>query len=199
MPALMAFVVLEGFSGTGKTTLAKGLEGMGWVRLEESAHAVPKTVPLADRADTFADFSLLGATMINSSPIFRLRKEKMIVSEGYLLSDLAYAKIRHELGKSGAFPAMLEMCKGLLKNEQLRPDLYVVLQARPETVGSRQMRKVDRERNDTAFFRERYYATLNDMHEELGEKNQVPLYTDSDPQVTLKSLVSMLRERGFSP
>ncbi len=65
----MAFVVLEGFSGTGKTTLAKGLESMGWVRLQESAHAVPRDVPVADRADTAADFSLLGATLIYSSII----------------------------------------------------------------------------------------------------------------------------------
>jgi len=60
----MAFIVLEGFSGTGKTSLAMGLERRGWLRLQESAHAVPKDVPVAERADTAADFSLLGATMV---------------------------------------------------------------------------------------------------------------------------------------
>src|SRR5713226_8782971 len=65
----MAFIVLEGFSGTGKTSLASGLERQGWLRLQESAHAVPKDVPVADRADTPADFSLLGATMVYSSII----------------------------------------------------------------------------------------------------------------------------------
>ena len=87
----MTFIVLEGFSGTGKTSLALGLEKRGWVRLQESAHAVPRDVPVADRADTAADFSLLGATMTYSSVVSKLRGTRKIVSEGYLLSDLAYA------------------------------------------------------------------------------------------------------------
>src|SRR5437879_1117050 len=134
----MTFVVLEGFSGTGKTSVATGLERQGWLRLQESAHAVPKDVPLADRADTPADFSLLGATMVYSSVISNLRKSRNIVSEGYLLSDLAYAKIRYDLRTSEAYPAMLLMSKRMLEVPALRPDLYVLLKAGSGTIDQRQ-------------------------------------------------------------
>ena len=145
----MVFVVLEGFSGTGKTTLAKGLEARGWVRFQESAHAVPREVPVADRADTSADYSLLGATMMYSSMISSLRGTRNVVSEGYLLSDLAYARIRYDLGKSRAFPVMLETCRNLLKETSLRPDLYIVLYAGSDTIDLRQRLKDERERNLT--------------------------------------------------
>ena len=36
-----------------------GLEKQGWLRLQESAHAVPKDVPVAERAATAADFIAL--------------------------------------------------------------------------------------------------------------------------------------------
>ncbi len=193
----MTFVVLEGFSGSGKTSLAKGLEGLGWVRLKESAHAVPRAVPLADRADTYADYSLLGATAVYVSVIAQKRGSRNIVSEGYLLSDLVYAKIRHELGKSAAYPVMLRFCKDLLSDRKLRPDLYVVLHARPETIGNRQKRKDVRERNDTDFFRDRYYSALAEVHQELKEENVSQLYTDADARVTLGALVSLLRGKGI--
>jgi thymidylate kinase len=194
----LVFVALEGFSGTGKTTLAIGLEKMGWLRLAESAHAVPKLVPVADRADTSADYSLLGATMVNSAVISRLRNERRIVSEGYLLSDLAYARIRHDLGKSRAYPAMLEMCRTVLKEEALRPDLYILLEARPDTIEARQKEKDDRERNITEFFRTRYYTAIDEIHRELGENNVERLYTDSDPTQTLEAVVGVLRRKGVA-
>ncbi|HEY6282588.1 MAG TPA: hypothetical protein VIW22_01540, partial [Nitrososphaerales archaeon] len=143
----MQFIVLEGFSGTGKTSLASGLEKQGWLRLQESAHAVPKDVPVADRADTPADFSLLGATLVYSSIISKLRRTRNIVSEGYLLSDLAYAKIRFELKKSDAYPAMFTMCRRILQETAMRPDLYILLKAGPETIDLRQKNKDERERN----------------------------------------------------
>src|SRR5579863_7351068 len=145
--ARLPFVVLEGFSGTGKTSLAIGLEKMGWLRLAESAHVVPTDVPVADRADTPADFSLLGATMVYSSIISKKRQSRNIVSEGYLLSDLAYARVRYDLGKSKAFPAMLEVCRKILGDETLRPDLYILLDAGADTIGNRQQKKDDREKN----------------------------------------------------
>ena len=188
----MTFVVLEGFSGTGKTSLAMGLEGRGWLRLQESAHAVPKDVPVADRADTAADFSLLGATMTYSSIISKLRKERNIVSEGYLLSDLAYAKIRYELKKSDAYPSMMTMCKRILEEPQMRPDLYVLLRAGPSTIEQRQRGKDDRERNLTEFFRTRYYSALAEIHQELGERNQEEVETDSDLEATLGRIVEIL-------
>ena len=191
----MVFVALEGFSGTGKTTLATGLEKLGWMRLAESAHAVPKVVPVAERADTAADYSLLGATMVYSSVISKLRGERKIVSEGYLLSDLAYARIRYDLGKSGAFPAMLELCRAALGQESLRPDLYILLEARPDTIEARQHEKDDRERNITEFFRTRYYTAIAEMHRELGQSNLEKVYTDSNPGVTLEAVMDVLRRK----
>ncbi len=192
----MAFVALEGFSGTGKTTLALGLEKLGWMRLAESAHVVSRVVPVAERADTAADYSLLGATMAYCSVISQLRRERRIVSEGYLLSDLAYARIRYDLGKSGAYPAMLDLCRTVLRQESLRPDLYILLEAKPGTIQARQHEKDDRERNITEQFRTRYYTALAEIHSELGEANVERLYSDSDPGVTLDAVVSLLKRKG---
>ncbi len=193
--ALMTFIVLEGFSGTGKTSLAQGLERMGWLRLQESAHAVPRDVPVADRADTAADFSLLGATMTYSSVVSKLRGMRNIVSEGYLLSDLAYAKIRLELGKSGAYPIMLAMVKRMLEEPALRPDLYVLLKAGSETISSRQLGKDERERNTAEYFRTRYYTALEEIHAELKEESIEAVETDHDVDVTLSSILQVLDRR----
>lgn len=191
----MAFIVLEGFSGTGKTSLATRLERQGWLRLQESAHAVPKDVPVAERADTAADFSLLGATMMYSSVISKLRQKRDIVSEGYLLADLAYAKIRYELKKSDAYPDMVTMVKRVLEVPAMRPDLYILLRAGPETINHRQLGKDDRERNVTEFFRTRYYTALAEIHEELKEEKIEVVETDSDLEFTLQSILGVLGRR----
>jgi thymidylate kinase len=191
----MPFVVLEGFSGTGKTTLAKALERQGWLRLQESAHAVPRGVPVAERADTFADFSLLGATLVYSSIISNTRSHRKIVSEGYLLSDLAYARIRYDLEKSTAFPAMLAICRELLANPSMKPDLYVLLEAEPDTIEDRQRRKGEREKNVTKFFRTRYYSALDELHRELGETKVERVRTDSDAKSTLEKIISAMEKR----
>ena len=191
----MTFLVLEGFSGTGKTSLASALEAMGWLRLAESAHVVPKDVPVADRANTQADFSLLGATMVYSSVIAGSRARRNIVSEGYLLSDLAYARIRYDLKTSTAFPSMLEVCREILSDPVMKPDLYILLEAGAETIGTRQMKKDLRERNLTEFFMTRYYSALSEIHQELGEANVEKLQTDSDTSVTLDGILGILRRR----
>ncbi len=193
--AQMAFIVLEGFSGTGKTSLALGLERKGWLRLQESAHAVPKDVPVADRADTAADFSLLGATMTYSSIISKLRQTRNIVSEGYLLGDLAYAKIRYELKKSDAYPDMVAMVKRILKEPAMRPDLYVILKAGSETIDDRQKSKGERERIDAEYFRTRYYTALEEIHKEMGEAKTEVVETDSDLEVTLGTILGVLERR----
>ena len=193
----MVFVVLEGFSGTGKTTLATGLELDGWLRLKESAHAVPSDVPVADRADTFADFSLMGATMVYSSLISKFRGEKDIVSEGYLLSDLAYARIRYELKKSTAYPAMLSFCKEMLSEPLMRPDLYIILEAGADIIGRRQREKNDREKNVTEFFRTRYYSALGEIHEELQQLNVERVVTDGDLSVTLGKVLDVIKAKNL--
>jgi len=194
----LTFLVLEGFSGTGKTSLASGLERLGWLRLTESAHVVPKDVPVADRADTNADFSLLGATMVYSSVISGSRSSRDIVSEGYLLSDLAYARIRYDLKKSTAFPAMLAVCREILSDPVMKPDLYIILEAGAETIGTRQMRKDERDRNLTDFFRTRYYTALDEIHGDLGERNVERVQTDSDMELTLESILGLLRRRKLT-
>ncbi len=191
----MTFVALEGFSGTGKTSLAVRMEGMGWLRLQESAHAVNRDVPVADRADTAADYSLLGATMTYSSIIARQRGARDIVSEGYLISDLAYARIRLELGKSTAYPCMLRMVKDVLSEPRLRPDFYILLKAGDETISSRQLGKDEREKNLTEFFRTRYYTALAEIHKELGEGEVETVETDSDIEATLNEVVGILERR----
>ena len=191
----MAFIVLEGFSGTGKTSLASALEKRGWLRLQESAHAVPRDVPVADRADTAADFSLLGATMMYSSVVSKLRQSRNIVSEGYLLADLAYAKIRYELKKSDAYPDMVPMVKRVLEVPGMRPDLYILLKAEHETIDNRQLDKGERERNMTEFFRTRYYTALAEIHRELGEERTEVVQTDSDLDATLRVIMETLERR----
>ncbi len=193
--APMAFIVLEGFSGTGKTSLAQGLEKLGWLRLQESAHAVPKAIPVAERADTAADFSLLGATMTYSSLISKLRQRRNIVSEGYLLGDLTYAKIRYELKKSDAYPAMVTMVRRILEEETMRPDLYILLKAGQETIDLRQSRKEDREKNVTEFFKTRYYTALAEIHAELKEEKIEVVETDSEIEVTLQKILEVLGRR----
>lgn len=175
--------------------MAKRLEAQGWVRLQESAHALPKQVPVAERADTYADYSLLGATMVYASEISRLRERRRLVSEGYLLSDLAYARIRYDLKKSKAFPAMLSICKQIISEPAMRPDLYILLKARTETISSRQMRKNRRDKNLNEFFRKRYYSAIMDLHERLGEDRLETVYTDSDSSATLRTIHALLRKR----
>jgi deoxyadenosine/deoxycytidine kinase len=191
----VVFVVLEGFSGTGKTTLARKLEQRGWLRMAESAHVVPKDVPVADRADTFADYSLLGATMLYSSLVRKYRENRSIVSEGYLLSDLAYARIRFDLKKSEAYPSMLAICEEMLSHKELRPDLYILLRANTDTISQRQARKNDREKNLGDFFRERYYTALAEAHEKLGQDNLETVFTDSHIDSTLSAVTAILSRR----
>ncbi|MGD0319470.1 MAG: hypothetical protein ABSB56_07230 [Nitrososphaerales archaeon] len=192
----MTFLVLEGFSGTGKTTLARHLEERGWLRLQESAHALPDHVPVAEHGDTYSDYSLLGTTLAYSSAISRLRKTRDLVSEGYLLSDLAYAKIRFELKKSTAYRALLTFCREVLKNPEVRPDLYIILEAQHNTPDNRPVRKDGKARRMAMFSRAKYYAALAEVHKDLGELNAERVYTDSDSRVTLKTVLALMKRRN---
>lgn len=168
---------------------------MGWLRLQESAHAVPKDVPVADRADTAADFSLLGATMMYSSLIVKLRGRRNIVSEGYLLGDLAYAKIRYELKKSDAYPSMVTMVRRILQEEAMRPDLYVLLKADQNTIDLRQTLKDDREKNTTEIFRTRYYTAIAEIHADLNEDDVEVVETEAEVGNTLSRILDVLGRR----
>jgi thymidylate kinase len=194
----LVFIVIEGFSGTGKTTLARRLEREGWLRMAESAHVVPREVPVADRADTFADYSLLGATMVYSSLISSLRASRNMVSEGYLLSDLAYARIRFDLKKSDAYPSMLSICGKIMAHPQMKPDLYLLLKATADNIAERQARKGEREKVLDDFFRERYYSALQEIHEDLGEKNVETIFSDSRADETFAAVMSVLQRRNLA-
>ncbi len=193
----MTFIVLEGFSGTGKTTLAKTFERRGWLRLAESAHAVSSDIPVGDRADTFSDYSLVGATMEYASIIARSRRDRDIVAEGYFLSDLAYALIRYDLRKSAAFPHLLEMVRKVLRERVLQPDLYLLLRAHSATIHRRQEEKNEREKNVSKFFRTRYYTAIEYVHGELGQMNLEIVNTDSDAEKTLARIIVKLRSHGI--
>jgi thymidylate kinase len=193
----LTFIVLEGFSGTGKTTLAKTFERRGWLRLAESAHAVSGEIPVGERADTFSDYSLVGATMQYASIIARSRRERDIVAEGYFLSDLAYAVIRYDLKKSAAFPHLLEMVRNVLGERILQPDLYLLLRAQSATIRRRQEEKNEREKNVSKFFRKRYYTAIEYIHEELGQRNLEIVNTDSDAERTLARIMVKLRSHGI--
>ncbi len=193
----MTFLVLEGFSGTGKTTLARTLERRGWLRLTESAHAVSRKIPVADRADTFSDYSLVGATMQYCSIIAKARMDTDIVAEGYFLSDLAYALIRYDLKKSSAFPHLLEIVRKILKERILQPDLYVLLKAQSSTIRQRQEEKNEREKNMSGFFRRRYYTGIEYLHGELQQRNYEMVSTDTNSKRTLEKILVKLRRHGL--
>jgi thymidylate kinase len=133
--------------------------------------------------------------MVYSSIISKTRETKNIVSEGYLLSDLAYARIRFDLNSSKAYPSMLDIVREILAEPTMRPDLYILLEARPDTIHNRQKKKDDRERNVTEFFRTRYYSALAEVHSELKEDSIEKVYTDEDMRVTLDAIISVLRKR----
>lgn len=187
---------MEGFSGTGKTTLARSLEAEGWLRLMESAHALPSEVPVAERADTYADYSLFGATMQFCSIISSNRKKANIVSEGYFLSDLAYARIRYSLNLSDAFPELLKVARTLLGDKTLQPDLFVLLTAETDVIEQRQATKNDRERNMNRFFRTEYYNAIEDLHTQFGLKNVERVTTDSEVRMTSAVIHELLEKRG---
>jgi len=191
----VVFAVIEGFSGTGKTTLATALEDLGWLRIAESAHLVQKEVPVADRADTLADYSLVGATMACSAVISGSRASRNIVAEGYFLSDLAYARIRFDLGKSAAFPTLFDLVEKVLSEKALQPDVYLLLKARSDTISKRQQNKGDREKNLSEFFQTRYYSAIEEIHEKLGQTNVETVESDTDRGETLANLLAVLKKR----
>jgi thymidylate kinase len=196
--AVLTFIVLEGFSGTGKTTLATKLEQRGWLRLMESAHALPSEIPVADRANTFADYSLVGATMQYSYPIYSARGRKHIVAEGYFISDLTYAMIRQKLNKSSAFQSLFNLVRAMLAEPQLQPDLYLLLKARGNTIDNRQSEKNDRERNISRYFRVEYYKIIGRLHQQLQQQKVEIVETDSNLAETLKAVESLVRRHGLA-
>src|SRR3989454_10244625 len=167
------------------------------MRLAESAHAVSSEIPVGERADTFSDYSLVGATMQYASIIARSRLDRDIVAEGYFLSDLAYALIRYDLRKSAAFPHLLEMVRSVLRKRVLQPDLYLLLRAHSATIRRRQEEKNEREKNVSKFFRERYYTAIEYVHGELRQGNLEIVNTDSDAEKTLARSMVKLRRHGI--
>jgi thymidylate kinase len=187
----MVFIALEGFSGTGKTTISRNLYNKGWVSIPESAHVVPDSVPLADRGNTYSDYALIGASLMRMYEIASLRKNKYVVADGYIVSDLTYAKIRYEKGLSNAYPALYNFVKSILGDENIVPDLFIVLTAKEKTIKERQRFKEERDKNLSKYFMKRYYRILYGLHKEMRHKF-VNLSTDDDIEVTAEKILQMV-------
>ncbi|HKT22468.1 MAG TPA: hypothetical protein VJR06_07675, partial [Nitrososphaerales archaeon] len=104
-------------------------------------------------------------------------------------------KIRYELKKSNAYPSMVTMVRNMLQDDALRPDLYILLRAGQDTINHRQMVKDERERNESDFFRTRYYSALAEIHQDLGESKIEEVETDSHVEATLRSILEILERR----
>lgn len=188
----MVFIVLEGFSGTGKTSLAKMLERDGWLRITESAHSLPPDIPLADRADTYSDYALLGQVLTSTPQIRRLRSRRRVVAEGYFLSDLAYFKIRQTLRLSNAFPSIYRLVSEIMKDQTLAPDLYILLEADSGEIGRRQARKRARDRNESTYFFEKYYEFIKEFHKALNQPNYTVVHSHSRTSQTYRQIRNIL-------
>jgi len=193
----LTFLVLEGFSGTGKTALARLFERDGWLRIPESAHLVPEHVPLADRANTLADYALVGAVLSAAYRIAQERTARNIVAEGYLLSDLAYFKVRETLGTSTAFIPIRALVHEVLRDARLVPDLYAVLRISPVELHRRQARKAHRDRLQNQYFAEKYYEFLAELHHEFGDPPQVEVSANAGDEATYQALRRILADCGL--
>lgn len=191
----MVFIVLEGYSGTGKTSLAKMLERDGWLRITESAHSLPPDIPVADRADTYSDYALLGQVLTSTPRIRRLRSRRRLVAEGYFLSDLAYFKIRQTLGLSSAFPRIYRLVSEIMKDQNLAPDLYILLEADSGEIGRRQERKRARDRNESTYFFEKYYEFIKEFHKALNQPNYTVMESHPRTSQTYRQIRDILSQR----
>ena len=186
---MLTFVVLEGFSGTGKTTVANALEQIGWLHLTESAHTVSVDIPLADRADIYSDYSLFGATLKTTGIIAHNRDRRNIVSEGFLVNDLTYSLIRQKRGQSDAASEFFSIVGSVLNKPALKPDLFVILMADEKAIMKRQKLKSDRDRLTNRFFRDTFYQTLNDLHALFGHRNTIVIRTDKGKDEAVKEIL----------
>ena len=191
----MAFVVLEGFSGTGKTTIANMFEKKNWLHITESAHAIANEIPVADRGNVYSDYSLIGATLRTSGIIAGNRRKRNIVSEGYFISDLAYAMIRQKQGLSEAASEFFPIVGHVIKKKKLQPDLYVLLTASDRSILKRQKLKSDRDRLTNKFFRDNFNTIIMDLHQLFGHKNIVIVSTDKGRDATYRQIVDIMQKR----
>lgn len=195
---ILTFLVLEGFSGTGKTSLADLFERDGWLRITESAHMIPQEIPVAEKANTYSDYALIGQVLTATYRIAEARGAKRIVAEGYFLSDLAYFKIRHALKLSQAYPILYTLTRSLLQDSRLRPDLYILLRADEDEIIKRQAHKVIRDRLQNRYFMTKYYEFIREFHQEFDQPNYVEVNSNSNDRQTYERIQEALQVHNLA-
>jgi len=151
MPAVKRglFLVLEGLPGSGKTTICKMLEDLGWKVFPEVAAVVGASgIPIGDRGDTSSDYLIFIEETRRLNDIKKsLVDGQNIVVDSYFPTDLSFAYARYMRKQSSAYPTCLSLYINAWATDAIpKPDLYVYLYTPIETAVERQ-----RDRNKENF------------------------------------------------